>query len=332
MVLIFDQFEEILTVSPTERDTKTTFFAALGLALRNPDRWALFSMREDFIGALEPYLRPIPGQMESRYRLDRLKTDAAREAIQSPPRQQGVTFNETAVEKLVGDLSRIQTQDTQGATHEEQGEYIEPVQLQVVCFNLWQNLNEDATEIDEDDLAEVGSVDELLAGHYAGIVAKVAAATGTSERDLRTWFDTKLLTGPVDQPVRGQVRKGHDNTEDLVNVALDGLVNAHIIRAELRAGAIWYELAHDRLIEPVRKNNLGWFEENLSLFQRRAELWNQQGHSEGLLLRGKELVQAEREVPSQLTLNELAFLDACQKLKNASNVTADKCNSSLPDL
>jgi WD40 repeat protein len=315
-LLIFDQFEEILTIAPADQQAKHAFFEQLAAALKERNRWVLFAVREDYLGALAPYLRPMPNRLKTTFRLDLLKTDAAREAIQRPPLAQGVSFNETAADQLVRDLSRIQTQDVKGATREEQGEYVEPVQLQVVCFNLWQNLDDEASEISVADLSTVGSVDESLAQYYAASLVDVAAKTGASERDLRTWFDKQLLTGSAEQPVRGQVRKGAGSTEGLQNAALDKLVDAHIIRAEPRAGAIWYELAHDRLIQPVRSSNLGWFEQNLSVFQRRAELWNQQGHSEGLLLRGKELINAQQEVKSlHLTPDESAFLGACRKLR-----------------
>jgi len=39
-VLIFDQFEEILTVDPTNLAAKAAFFAQVGRALRNLQRWA----------------------------------------------------------------------------------------------------------------------------------------------------------------------------------------------------------------------------------------------------------------------------------------------------
>src|SRR5262245_37700742 len=47
VVLLFDQFEEVLTVDPTDVAAKHAFFQQLGAALRNRRRWALFSMRED---------------------------------------------------------------------------------------------------------------------------------------------------------------------------------------------------------------------------------------------------------------------------------------------
>ena len=54
--LFFDQFEELFTLDPTDIDQKTEFLKALGIALRDRGRWVLFSMREDFIAQLDPYL------------------------------------------------------------------------------------------------------------------------------------------------------------------------------------------------------------------------------------------------------------------------------------
>lgn len=316
-LLIFDQFEEILTTTPADQQAKHAFFEQLATALKDRSRWALFAVREDYLGALAPYLRPIPNRLKTTYRLDLLKTDAAREAIQRPPSKQGVTFSEAAADQLVRDLSRIQIQDMKGVTHEEQGEYVEPVQLQVVCFNLWKNLNDDVNEINVTDLSTGNSVDEALAQYYTDIVKNVSAKTGVSERAIRTWFDKKLLIGPADQPVRGQVRKGAGNTEGLANSVLDELVDAHIIRAEPRAGSTWYELAHDRLIKPIHGSNQRWLEQNLRLFQRQAELWVQQNRPDELLLRGKELGKAKGESKKvdYLTADELAFIKAGQALQ-----------------
>jgi hypothetical protein len=44
-LLIFDQFEEVLTRDPTDRAAKEAFFKELGAALRDRGRWALFAMR-----------------------------------------------------------------------------------------------------------------------------------------------------------------------------------------------------------------------------------------------------------------------------------------------
>src|SRR5262249_41357433 len=65
-VLIFDQFEEILTLDPTDRAAKEAFLEQVGAVLRDRDRWALFAMREDYVAALDPYLRLLPTRLRSR--------------------------------------------------------------------------------------------------------------------------------------------------------------------------------------------------------------------------------------------------------------------------
>jgi hypothetical protein len=127
-LLIFDQFEEILTTAPADREGKLAFFAALGVALRNRDRWALFSMRDDYLGALEPYLRPVPGQLEHHYRLDLLSPEAALQAIQNPARESGVDFTDEAASKLVDDLRQIRVQQPDGVTEIIPGPHVEPSQ------------------------------------------------------------------------------------------------------------------------------------------------------------------------------------------------------------
>lgn len=78
---MIDQFEEVLTLDPTDQAAKQEFFRQLGEALAEPRRWALFSMREDFVAGLDPYVLPVPSRFNNRYRLDLLGQDAARQAI-----------------------------------------------------------------------------------------------------------------------------------------------------------------------------------------------------------------------------------------------------------
>jgi WD40 repeat protein len=314
-VLLFDQFEEILTINATDRDGKQFFFTQLGAALRSPNRWALFAMREDYIGAVAPYVRPIPNRLEATFRLDLLGFDAARQAIQNPARMAGVDFTDAAARKLADDLRRVQTQKPDGEYETVLGLYVEPVQLQVVCYRLWETRRPDDPDIDVDDIASVGDVDQSLADYYAVNVDKVAAKTGVNQRIIRDWFEQKLITK---EGVRGQVLKGAAVSDGLDNRAIALLENAHIVRGEKRAGATWFELSHDRLIAPVRANNNAWFAANLILLQRQAALWIQQDRPEGLLLRGLELKGAEDEA-KHLTLTEAEkdFLEACQKLRRA---------------
>ena len=117
-LLIFDQFEEVLTLHPTDRDEKDRFFQSVGEALcrdRRPgaggDRaaesplWALFAMREDHLAGLRPHIHRIPTRLACTFRLDRLAKDQAREAVRFPPGDRGVYFDETAIRQLVDNLA-----------------------------------------------------------------------------------------------------------------------------------------------------------------------------------------------------------------------------------
>ena len=46
------------------------------------------------------------------------------------------------------------------------GDYVEPVQLQVACQSLWQNLPGDVTVITADHLQAFGDVEEALKRFY----------------------------------------------------------------------------------------------------------------------------------------------------------------------
>jgi hypothetical protein len=288
-VLIFDQFEEVLTFDPTDQAAKAAFFAGLGEALRDRRIWALFALREEYLAGLEPYRPHLPGTAAT-FRLDLLGPAAAREAIQGPAREAGVEFADPAANKLVDDLRGVRVQGADGRVVEQLGPYVEPVQLQVVCRQLWERLPPGATRISADDINAVGDVDTALADYYAAQVAEVVAATGVSERQVRDWCETQLIAV---SGVRGQVLETPEASEGLPNAAVEALVNTHLVRAEQREGRTWLELAHDRLIGPVRASNALWREAHFSLLQRQALLWEAQHQPPDLLLHGAKLSSAE---------------------------------------
>lgn len=311
-VLIFDQFEEILTLDPIDQACKAAFFAQVGAVLRDHRRWALFSIREDYVAALDPYLRPVPTRLTIRNRLDLLGVEAARQAIQPPASQAGVEFADSAACQLLDDLRRVQVQRPDGTMEEQLGPYVEPVQLQVVCYRLWQNLAPEDVAITEKDLDQVGDVNQSLSEYYAERVSAIAQETSVNERAIRDWFEHKLIT---EGGIRSQVLMGYESSEGLENRAISRLEDAHLIRAEKRRGATWFELAHDRLIWPVRANNENWYATHLSLLQRQATLWLKDGQPDHLLLRDQTLEQAEAwvgEHSAEMTPFELDFLEACR--------------------
>ena len=246
--VIFDQFEEIFTLDPTDWDEKEAFLRELGGALANRSIFVLFSMREDFIAQLDPYQSYMPTRFSNTYRLELLGPSEARLAIQKPAEGADVEFEDDAAKGLVDDLRRVRVE--RGATTTlELGPSVEPVQLQVVCAQLWEHLDPDATVIRSGNVEAIGNVNEALAGYYASEVAAVAGDTHVKERVIRDWFEDDLIS---DDGFRTQTREGPSGKSDEV---LSELEDAHLIRADRRRGAQWYELTHDRFVEPIRASN-----------------------------------------------------------------------------
>ncbi|MCI5124949.1 MAG: hypothetical protein D3925_10835, partial [Candidatus Electrothrix sp. AR5] len=114
-LLVFDQFEEIITRDPLNIDAKHEFFLQLGRLLQNRRIWALFALREDYIARLDPFLEAIPTRLKTRYRLDLLGTGEASEVIFQTVEQGGKSFTDKGlVERLVRDLSMIKIQNFDG--------------------------------------------------------------------------------------------------------------------------------------------------------------------------------------------------------------------------
>jgi hypothetical protein len=248
LCVVFDQFEELFTLDPADWDQKEEFLEELGDALADRGRWALFSMREDFIAQLDPYVSLMPTRFANRYRLGLLGPVAAEEAAQKPAREEGVDFTDEAAEQLVNDLRRIRVQ--RGTkSGDELGPSVEPVQLQVVCRQLWSNLAAAATTIGPDDVITGGNVNQALASFYDGELRSAVSRTSASEREVREWFEEKLISS---DGFRMQTRKGPGRSGPAVMRELE---DAHLIRADRRRGTDWYELTHDRFVEPIRISN-----------------------------------------------------------------------------
>ena len=289
-VLIFDQFEEIFTVDPTDRVAKQEFFRQVGKLLSNRNRWALFAIREEYIAALNPYQRTIPTRLNIQFRLELLDKNKALRAIQEPAKAQRVVFESAAATTLVDDLRQVQVQMPDGITQWRAGPYVEPVQLQVVCRRLWENRKESG-RISDRDIGELEDVNAALAAYYAESVAEVAVKTGCNESKIRNWFESALITK---EGVRSRILKGPRYSEGLDNSVIHELVNTHIIRVEESQYRTWFELSHDRLVEPIRVDNEDWRQTNLTRWQRQAALWSQQGQPDSLLLPAEQVNEAKK--------------------------------------
>jgi len=252
-VLIFDQFEELFYLYPEALGQRQEFISQVSTAL-DQDRLlrCLFVIREDYLAHFDRYAPFLPDGLRARYRLEPLRRQAAIDAIRGPLTGKRLEVLPGAAEALVERLLMIKQADESGETIEVPGEFVEPVQLQVVCQDMYSRLREkDEKVVTQDDIKGL-DVNNALIRFYEASVTKAAAKAKISEEELRNWIAKHLIT---ELGTRGMVAKAPAPklTRGIPGEALKELEDLHLLRSELRAGAWWCELTHDRLIEPIQE-------------------------------------------------------------------------------
>jgi hypothetical protein len=323
-LLLFDQLEEILTLDPTDLDGQRWFFDDLGEALEDERRWALLSIREDFMGGLDRFLCQIPGGLRAQYRLDFLDPASAFSAIVGPARERQVTFTPDAAKTLVDKMRMVNVQGPDGVLKNLKGPFVEPVLLQVVCHRLWQQLIEPGTgvkTITVNHVADHGRIGQALRTYYSEVVAAAAKSSGgqatdksttfdkAREAQIRKWLDLELIT-------RAGYRSQTSSPPSMRDSAsvLKVLQDQYLIRGDPR-GTIWYELTHDRLVRPIREDNAAWRKSNLKKWEADAWAWALR-QDDVYLLRGDDLRQAKTawtKENSGVTEQEAAFLKESER-------------------
>lgn len=303
IVMVFDQFEELFTSYPGRWMDREDFFRQIGEALEgnpkkglaaNPLLRVIFCMREDYIAELDPYLPLLPEKLRTRFRLEHLREKKALTAITKPLEKTNRIYAPGVAEQLVRNLLRIPNQSMTGT--QTLGIYVEPVQLQVVCQSLWDALTPQENVITAKHLQKYGDVSQALSNFYERSIRSVAKDTGIKEEALRRWFGDTLITP---EATRAPVNRGNETTGGMPNAAIDKLEAMRLIKGEWKGTNVrWYELAHDRFIEPIRRSNEKWLanqsrHEQVRLrLEAKASKW-QPGDK---LLDAEQLLEAQRLV------------------------------------
>jgi hypothetical protein len=265
-VLVLDQFEEVFTNYPDCWAHREPFFEQLAGMLRvKPRLRLLFVIREEYVARLEAFAHFFPEEFQIRFFLEKLRASQAREAVTEPLKSAGVEFESGEIlDALIENLRRQKLQRFPGGGRagetpevvEYVGEFVEPVQLQVVCRTLAAGLaSAGIRRIGMDELKLYGDPETSLIRFYEDALNEVARSEHVRAATLRRWFESALIT-PAG--TRGTAFMGQAETEGLRNSAVQRLAEAHLVRSEQRAGGAWYELTHDRLLDPIRQSNSLW--------------------------------------------------------------------------
>lgn len=259
LAVILDQFEDLFTTHSTHWEQRAAFMQELAECIAEAGRERplrfLLSIRDEQLAELERFAPSLPDLLRVRLRLDPLRVPAAIEVIDRAAR--GV-FNKPDADKLAHDLARerVRVGDKRQLIP---GEFVEPMQLQLACEEKWRRGGRSGA------LAKPLDPDEAIARFYDAAIGRARAGWG-AERKLRRFVQDRLVTP---EGARAAVLRGKRSTGGLANKLIDNLERERIVRSEERLGARWYELAHDRLLEPTRLSNEAWF---LSQRRRRKAL------------------------------------------------------------
>jgi hypothetical protein len=256
-VLLVDQFEEILIQHQERWNERFDFFRQLAQALRtHPSLSVILSMREDYLAQLDPYASLLPDKLRTRFRLGPLGPEAALAAIAGPAVQAEHPFAPGVAERLVDDLRQIRVWGQDGLAFEAVSQFVEPMQLQIVCYRMWDSLRgQPAGTITLEELARLGDVNQSIIHFYEEAIAYAVAGTGVSEKHVREWCEYAMIT-PMH--TRAFVPSAEREVAGLPMDAVVLLMDMHLLRAEFRRGMTWYELIHDRFIAPILASNQEW--------------------------------------------------------------------------
>ena len=284
-------------------------------------------MREDYIASIDPHAKILPESLRVRFHLENLRQDSALKAVTGPlTLGYGRQFAPGVAEKLVENLMTVELETAMGATESIISEFVEPLQLQVVCQRLWRDLGPEENEITFKHLETSANIEKALLSFYEESLTTVAQRTGVGETALRTWFQNELVT-PAG--TRGMVFRGHEETGGIPNAAVDELERLYLIQAEFRGGSRWYELTHDRFIDAIQKSHQKWLaaragaEEIRRRLQQRAEQWQGTGRSKVALLDEGLLNEAEGWLASN-EARELGYGENIQALVDASRAAIEQ--------
>jgi hypothetical protein len=271
-VALLDQFEELFTFARERWQERAALIRQLAEALeRDPLLRIVLVMRREFVARLETFAPLLPQALRTRFPLDELGPKAAQEAIEGPLARTDRKIEPEASQRLVEELRTVTVRGAGGEDVETIGPSVEPVQLQVACAKLWDDLPPDVHTITAAHIETYGDVDKALKRFYEDALSAAETKTGVSKDRLRLWVDRYLITPGG---TRGTVYRGPESTgreeRAIPNAAVDVLEEKHLIRAEARAGGErWYELTHDRFVGPIRESNRVWKEH----YERRQRRW-----------------------------------------------------------
>ncbi len=295
-----DRFEEFFHDFPDRWAYRRDFLRELAEAAEAfPQLRLLIAIRHDSLADLLEYEKTIAGRdtaKVARFALRSLSREAALEAVGRPLEGTERSFAPGVAAELVDGLRTIRLTTSIGETTQVVTETLEPAQLQVVCSELWRRLPDDVRLVTTEHLRDYADADKTLARFCGDAIARVSSDHGVPESELREWLEATFVTA---LGTRGSVYAGPSTTGGMANAVVRALEDHHILKSEWRNRSRWYELAHDRLIKPIRQMNKPVTESDDASLDARATSYLRAAE---MALADGELTLAEKHAEEALRL------------------------------
>ena len=297
LALYVDQVEELVTLAG-DAEAAQVGLALGGLAEGVSGMRLVATCRSDFLTRLTA----VPGLgaavPQALYLLRALGPEEIREAMVGPARVKGVRFESEALVDALCTSSAA----TEGGL---------PL-LQFALAELWEARDEREGLITQAALAGLGGVAGALARHADMAVARLLPAQRMAARGL-------LLRLVTSEGTRARRTDGELVGDDSQHRAvLEALVRARLLVARELDGGTSYELAHEVLLSGWG-TLARWLAEAAEHRDIQARLqadsahWERVGHERDLLWSSRQLAEASRLLPAELTRRERDFLEASRR-------------------
>ena len=330
-LLIIDQFEDIFSRLPHDEAGRNNFFQVLGEILqRNKNIKVLLSMRDEYLGELDRFRHFIPGRLKATFRLELLSKQQAFDAITLTAKRAKHPIRLCAedVRGMVDDLSQLGASDLGGKkAHKWESHFVEPLFLQLACKDAWPGILKRSKKLEAsaegretpcvslEDSTSTKELDAVLSRFYENTVeTQQSNTTNGDELKLRLFVQDGLITPSGIRNLIGveevELRWG------LTEQDIEPLITAHLVRPQRRNRETFYELAHDRILSPIKSNNEDWIKKNLLDWRKAARLAERGGDNQNLsFIKVFQAYLESKKNPASLIPYEKIFIENSKKYK-----------------
>lgn len=269
--IIIDQFEECFVDSGME-DLNRINSEISRLLNACPNISLLISIRQDFFTYLFRFKFLSNAQINSAYSLEALGQTSAADAIKKPAECGAYKFSyeEGLVEEIINDLS---------ASEENGAPSVDPSQLQIVCFFLYQELrNRETAVVTKAIYNELGKADGILENYIDQSLKNSDEKRRRLGKEILKCLVSSMKT-KIPKTVRGIYGElaSKVGSECELNEIIEWLVGVRLLRTRtVDKDEKVYELAHEYIIKKINEwmDNEAWkIKEVSELFRATYKNW-----------------------------------------------------------